>query len=149
MCVIKKVYEKYNSLTNYLQDISLFFGRLLVAYGFYEPAMMKWSNIESVANWFSSINIPFPLLNAYMAATTEILGVVLLTLGLFIRVISLSLIIVMIVAIVSVHLSNGFSAGDNGFEIPLYYIGFLLMFMSFGAGKFSLDYFISSKQKKD
>ncbi len=149
MCLIKKVYEKYDSLTNSLQSIALLFSRLLVAYGFYEPAMMKWSNIDSVANWFGSINIPFPLLNAYMAATTEILGVVLLTLGFFVRVISLPLIIVMIVAIVSVHLSNGFSAGDGGFEIPLYYIGFLLMFMSFGAGKFSLDYFISLKQKKD
>ena len=149
MCLIKKVCEKYNSLTNYLQDIALLFGRLLVAYGFYEPALMKWSNIDSVASWFASINIPFPLLNAYMAATTEILGVVLLTLGLFIRVISLPLIIVMVVAITTVHLSNGFSAGDNGFEIPLYYIGFLLMFMSFGAGKFSVDYFISSKQKRD
>jgi len=38
-----------------------------------------------------------------------------------------------------VHLPHGFSAGDNGFEIPLYYMLFLLVFVSYGAGKFSLD----------
>jgi len=101
--------------------------------------MNKWSGIEDVGTWFASMGIPFPLFNAYMAASTEILGVVLLTLGLFTRVISLPLIIVMIVAIVTVHLGNGFSAGDNGFEIPLYYMIFLFIFVSNGAGKFSLD----------
>ena len=45
----------------------------------------------------------------------------------------------MIVAIVIVHLGNGFEAGDNGFEIPLYYLIFLLTFVGNGAGKFSLD----------
>ena len=45
----------------------------------------------------------------------------------------------MIVAIVTVHLPNGFEAGNNGFEIPLYYMIFLLLFIANGAGKFSLD----------
>jgi len=45
----------------------------------------------------------------------------------------------MVVAILTVHLSNGFSAGANGFEIPLYYMIFLMIFISHGAGKFSLD----------
>jgi len=38
-----------------------------------------------------------------------------------------------------VHLPHGFSAGENGFEIPLYYMLFLLIFVANGAGKFSLD----------
>ena len=100
---------------------------------------MKWKDIDSVAQWFSSLGIPMPLLNAYMAASTEIIGVVLLTLGLFTRLISIPLIVVMIVAIGTVHFSNGFSAGDNGFEIPLYYMLFLIVFLSHGAGKFSID----------
>lgn len=131
--------NKVESLLNKLQDIGLLFARVLVAYGFLDPALNKWNDIDSVALWFESLGIPFPVLNTYMAATTELLGVVLLTLGLFTRYISLPLIIVMIVAIVTVHLPNGFSAGDNGFEIPLYYMVFLLLFASHGAGKFSLD----------
>ena len=32
------------------------------------------------------------------------------------------LMIVMLVAIFTVHIGNGFAAGDNGFEIPFYYL---------------------------
>lgn len=77
-----------------------------------------------------------------MAATTELLGAILLALGLFTRLISIPLIFIMLVAIYTVHLSNGFEAGDNGFEIPLYYILMLLTLVVYGAGKISADFFI-------
>ena len=144
---IKNIYLEFSRLSEYLQSFSLFLARVVVAYGFYEPAMMKWSDINSVAEWFGSMGIPFATLNAYMAASTEIAGVVLLTLGLFTRFISIPLIIVMIVAIVTVHLHNGFSAGDNGYEIPLYYMIFLLIFLSHGAGKISLDNLIFKNKR--
>lgn len=144
---VKELYLKFSTLASYLQSFALFLARLAIAYGFYHPAMNKWADINSVAEWFGSIGIPMPLLNAYMAATTEITGVVLLTLGFMTRAISIPLIIVMIVAIVTVHLPNGFSAGDNGFEIPLYYMLFLFLFLSHGAGKFSLDSFIFDEKK--
>ncbi|MCK9454947.1 DoxX family protein [Sulfurimonas sp.] len=135
----KQLYLKFSRVSECAKSSALLFARLAVAYGFYEPAMNKWSDMTSVAGWFESLGIPFPTLNAYMAATTEITGVVLLTLGFLTRLISLPLIVVMVVAIVTVHLPNGFSAGDNGFEIPLYYMLFLLLFVSHGAGNFSLD----------
>ena len=138
MC-IKDIYLEFRNLSEHTKSISLLFSRLIIAYGFYEPAMMKWSGIASTAQWFESMGIPLPLLNAYMAASTEALGVILLTLGLFTRLISLPLIIVMIVAILTVHLPHGFSSGDNGYEIPLYYMLFLFLFLSHGAGKFSID----------
>ena len=145
--MLKNIYPTTTSILNHGQNISLFFARLTIAYGFYGPAMQKWSDITSVATWFGSLGIPFPTVNAYMAAGTELLGVVLLTLGLFTRLISIPLIIVMIVAITTVHLSHGFSAGDNGFEIPLYYMLFLAIFASFGAGKFSLDHILFGQEQ--
>lgn len=143
--MLKDIYLKFTDFSESLSAISLFIARILIAYGFYEPAMGKWSNIQGVAGWFESMGIPMPLLNAYLAATTELLGVVLLALGLFTRLISIPLIGIMIVAIVTVHLSNGFSAGDNGFEIPLYYMVFLLIFLSHGAGKLSIDNILFKK----
>lgn len=140
--MFKKLYSEFTYLSEYAKSLSLLFARIAVAYGFYEPAMMKWSDMTSVAKWFASMEIPFPLINAYLAASAEIAGVVLLLLGFFTRLISIPLIIVMIVAIITVHLPNGFSAGDNGFEIPLYYMLFLVIFLSHGAGRFSLDRFI-------
>jgi len=130
---------------NNLQSFVLLIARLLIAYGFYEPAINKWNDIGSVASWFGTLGIPFPTVNAYMAAGTEILGVILLTIGLFTRYISIPLVVIMIVAIATVHLPNGFSAGENGFEIPLYYMIFLMIFVTHGAGKYSLDNFICKK----
>jgi putative oxidoreductase len=123
----------------------LLFARLVVAYGFYEPAMKKWQGIDNVAAWFGSMGIPLPTLNAYMAATVESLGVLLLLIGFRVRIISIPLIVIMLVAIFLVHFPHGFSAADNGFEIPLYYMLFLMIFTSFGAGKISLDNLLSKK----
>lgn len=145
--MLGNLYTFTKNLLSNGQSLSLLLARLAVAYGFYDPAMQKWSDIGSVATWFESMGIPFPTLNAYMAASTEILGVVLLTLGLFTRLISVPLMVVMVVAIATVHLSHGFSAGDNGFEIPLYYLLFLGLFASFGAGKFSLDHLLFGEEQ--
>lgn len=140
--MIRHIYPKTRNILSKGQDLSLLSARLVLAYGFFGPAMNKWGDIGAIAVWFESLGIPLPTLNAYMAATTELFGVVLLSLGLFTRIISIPLIIVMIVAIITVHLPHGFSAGDNGFEIPLYYMLFLSVFATFGAGKISLDHLI-------
>ncbi|RUM62105.1 MAG: DoxX family protein [Sulfurimonas sp.] len=142
---LKTFYLQFSRMTEPFQSLSLLVARLVVAYGFYEPAMRKWSDIHSVAQWFGSMDIPLPTLNAYMAATTEIVGVVFLVFGFLTRAIAIPLIIVMIVAVVTVHLPNGFSAGDNGYEIPLYYMIFLMIFLTHGAGKFSIDHIIFKK----
>ena len=146
--MLKTIYTFSKNILQNFQSLSLLLARLLVSYGFYEPALNKWKDINSIADWFGTMGIPFPTLNAYMAASTEALGVVLLTLGLLTRLISIPLMVVMVVAIMTVHLAHGFSAGDNGFEIPLYYMLFLFIFVSHGAGKFSLDYFLFEKNSK-
>ena len=145
--MLKGIYSSTRNILSKGEDSALLLARLTIAYGFYNPAMQKWSDMSSVASWFGTLGIPFPVLNAYLAASAELLGVVLLTLGLFTRLISLPLIVVMVVAILTVHLGHGFSAGDNGFEIPLYYMLFLAMFASFGAGKFSLDHLLFGEEQ--
>ena len=117
----------------------------MLAYGFWITASMKLGNVDGIARWFESMNYPFPLLNAYMATITETAGVILLTLGLGTRLISFPLIIVMVVAITTVHWGNGFDAGDNGSEIPLYYILMLIVLIIYGSGKISIDYLIERK----
>lgn len=128
-----------------LKDFSLLFFRLILAYGFWSPAIMKWQGLEGTAGWFESMGYPLPMISALLAATTEILGVALLTLGLGTRLIAVPLIFIMLIAIFTVHISNGFPAGDNGFEIPFYYILMLLGLVAFGSGKFSLDSLLRKK----
>jgi putative oxidoreductase len=139
------IYKRIVGFLNYGKDVSLLLLRLVLAYGFWEPAKTKWSDIHSVAEWFGSLGIPAPTLQAYLAASTEMAGVFLLTLGLGTRLICFPLIITMIVAIKTVHWENGFPAGDNGYEIPLYFMLMLFTLMSFGAGKLSIDNFLKKR----
>jgi len=133
---IKQVIKIFSSF----QDFSLLIIRLILAYGFYEPAMKKLSNFQSVVEWFgNSLHIPFPFLNAILAVTTEVSGIILLSLGLMTRFISIPMMFIMVVAIATVHGSHGFHASNNGFEIPLYYMIMLFVLLANGPGKFSLD----------
>jgi len=141
-CQLSRICKAIEPLLEQLQSVALLMVRLVLAYGFYEPAKMKWADIGSVAEWFASLGLPFPTLQAYMAASTETAGFILLTLGLFTRLISIPLMVVMTVAIVFVHLPNGFESGNNGFEIPLYYFIMLFVLLTHGGGKISLDWLL-------
>ena len=136
---IKLIYSGYKNITDKTGDFVLLFVRFLLAYGFYHPALLKLRDINSVGQWFEGMNYPLPYLNAYLATGTEVAGVFLLFLGLGTRIITVPLIITMLVAITTVHWGNGFDAGNNGSEIPLYYIAMLLVLLANGAGKISLD----------
>jgi putative oxidoreductase len=144
---LKDFYLELSVLFNYFQSFSLLFVRLVLAYGFYEPALTKWNNFDATTEWFTSLGIPFASLATLLTASIEIIGVVFLVLGLFTRLISLPLMVILLVATLTVHLSNGFSVLSNGFEIPLYYFLFLSLLLSHGAGKFSLDYLIFARER--
>jgi len=145
------IVNKYNDLVRSLQGLRglpLLFLRLILAYGFYTPAINKLRDVSAIGDWFASMDYPLPYLNAYLATATESLGVILLILGLGTRIISIPLMIVMIVAIFTVHIGNGFTAGNNGFEIPLYYFLMLFTLMILGPGRISLDHLLFGRKRK-
>jgi len=143
----REFYLELSALLNYFRSLALLLARLAVAYGFYNPALLKWINFDTTVEWFDTLGIPFAYGATFLVASIEIIGVALLSLGLFTRIIAFPLIFIMLVAIVTVHISNGFSVANNGFEIPLYYIIFLSIFASYGAGRFSLDNLIFKKER--
>ena len=81
---------------------------------FWMAGTEKWNNIESTAEWFGNpdwgLGLPAPLLMAYLASITEIIGAVCLTLGLAVRYITVPLLVTMLVAIFFVHFDNGWFA---------------------------------------
>ncbi len=140
-----------NNIINFLEklkDIPSLLFRLVLAYGFYGTAMMKLKNFNGIVEWFSGMGMPLPKLNAFLATGTETAGFVLIFLGLATRLISIPLMVVMIVAIITVHLGNGFEAGNNGFEIPIYYLLMLFSLLITGPGKISLDALITKFYNK-
>lgn len=112
---MKELYLKFVEISEeYVKDVAMLMLRLILAYAFFHPAMMKWGDMESTIAWFGNpdwgLGLPLPALNAYMAATIEILGVVLLIIGLGTRLISIPLIVTMLVAMITVHIDNGWLA---------------------------------------
>lgn len=133
-----------NRLGDWLGPLGL---RLLVAYEFMESGLEKLRG----ENWFAEIQgqFPFPLslvppeISWQLATWTELIAPVLLVLGLGTRFASLNLILLTLVAWFSVHAGNGYNVCDNGFKLPLIYLILLAPLFFSGAGKLSLDFWLS------
>jgi len=69
---------------------------------------------ENTVYYFDGLGIPFPGIGAFLAGWTEILGAILLAIGLATRWISIPLMCTMIVAAVTAHWQNGWLAIAEG-----------------------------------
>ena len=83
---------------------------------------------------------------ALMAGLTEAGGGALLALGLFTPLAATLLIAVMLVAIVTVHLSKGFFVSNGGYEYPLILAIAALTFAITGPGQISLDALLGTER---
>jgi len=136
---MRQVLAEIAVLFSYPKHLIILFVRFALAYGFAKPALLKINDMDATQKWFESLAIPFPTFTSYLVSGIEIIGIALLILGLFTRQISVFLGFIMLGAMLFVHAPHGFSVAGNGIEIPLYYLLFLLLLASFGAGKYSLD----------
>lgn len=66
-------------------------------------------NVDNVALWFASLNIPYPTISVYLAGGTEALGAIFLALGLAVRWMTIPLMFTMIVAAYTVHWQHGWN----------------------------------------
>jgi putative oxidoreductase len=88
---------------------------------------------------FEGMGIPFPEIAAPLVAFVELIGGILLALGLFTRPVGVILAVDMIVALIAVHLPAGLWVGEGGYEFVAV-LGAAALALAFsGAGRFSLD----------
>ncbi len=108
------LYRLHNILANSSSNISSLALRLYLAPIFWMAGMNKLNAFDSTVDWFGNpdwgLGLPFPSLMAVLATAAELVGAILLTLGLFTRLISIPLIITMLIAILCVHWENGWQA---------------------------------------
>jgi putative oxidoreductase len=143
----KSALQRVANQLSRLSDLPMLFIRLVLSYGFFVTAKTQWSDIQAISNWYENNQIPFPIFSAYLSASIEILGAVLLFLGLATRLITLPLMVMMLIGIFLVHWENGFEATKNGVEIPLYYTIMLFTLFIIGPGRVSLDQVFKGKKK--
>ena len=167
MSLIKMSKGLWGALTSRLNAAGTFlpqiFLRLILFWEFWEAGKMKYDG-GADGNWFASIqeSFPFPFdvidpsISWAMATWGEILGAILILLGLFTRFAAISLIILTIVATAAVHWPESWSSlselwkgyaitgkGFGNYKLPLIYIVMLLPLLFSGAGKFSLDHLLA------
>jgi putative oxidoreductase len=127
--------------------------RLIIGYGFLAHGWTKLSRGPAeFAKLLEQIGAPMPELTAWVSTLIEILGGLAILAGAFVAIVSVPLIVMMLVAMFTVHLRYGFSAintigltadgpqfGPPGYEVNLLYIACLLALILGGAGPFSID----------
>ncbi len=145
---MKSVLKFINNAAAQTGDWALLAMRLTLAFGLYEPAVKKFGDMRGTAEWFASLHLPLPSVSVFLVATFEFAGFFLLMLGLLTRYITIPLMFIMLIAILTVHMGNGFASANNGIEIPFYYLVMLFMIFSNGPGKYSIDEAVVGKMQK-
>lgn len=85
--------------------------RLYLAPIFIVFGWKKVVGFDGVVQWFDAgLGLPFPWLMAFLATSTELVGGVMLLIGVATRYIAIPLMITMIVAMTTVHAENGWYA---------------------------------------
>lgn len=88
--------------------------RLYLVPVFWIAGTNKLGSMDNVINWFGNdewgLGLPFPVLMAWLAVSSEVLGAIALLVGFGTRWFSVPLMITMLVAAFSVHAKNGWQA---------------------------------------
>ena len=127
--------------------------RLIVGYGFMEHGYAKLARgPDDFAGILHALGMPAPALLAWTTILVELLGGLAVLVGAFIPLASVPMAVVLLVAIVTVHLPNGFSSiklqsvtaagahfGQPGYETDLLYLLSLAALVLGGSGPYSLD----------
>ncbi len=101
--------------------------------------------LEGTGQWMASIGLEPGLLMAFLAGSAEFFGGLALALGLLTRPAALLTAFTMLIAIFSVHISNGLFMANNGYEYALTLMIVSVALMIQGAGAYSVDGLISGK----
>ena len=103
---------------------------------------------DGVAAAFGQMGIPMAGLLGPFVALVEFFGGIALITGLLTRVAALGLLSTMVVAILQVHIKNGFFA-PTGIEFPLSLLGSTALITIAGAGRFSFDSIIAGRSSRN
>jgi putative oxidoreductase len=130
--------------------------RLIVGFGFMEHGYAKIARgPEKYASILQALGVPAPDLMSWVTIFIELFGGLAVFLGAFIPLMSIPMAIILLVAIFTVHVPNGFSSikllsvdaagahfGQPGYETPLLYLAALISLVIGGSGPLALDRFL-------
>lgn len=146
---MKMILNIHNLLKNFeaLSFVPLTLIRVYLFFVFWYAGTGKIDNFDKFSGYLGTLGVPLPDILSWMVILTEAGGAALLLVGLFVRWMSVPLLIVMFFAGYLVHYQNGWAHEANGIEFAAIYSLMILTLLCFGGGKYlSLDYWVSSKK---
>jgi putative oxidoreductase len=137
--------------------------RLIVGYGFFEHGWAKlMRGPDNFAGILHAMGMAVPTFLSWATVAVEILGGLMILAGALVPLVTVPMITVLLVAIFTVHLPNGFSSiklmaygangahfGQPGYETDLLYLAGLIALSIGGAGPFSVDRRLAAKRRTD
>ncbi len=142
--LIKNIFTTNDSFANLVLRVPT--GIILAAHG--SQKLFAWFGgygLEGTGQWMESIGLAPGFLMALLAGSAEFFGGIALILGLLTRPAAALSAFTMVIAIFSVHFSNGLFMSNNGYEFALSLLAITAALAIQGGGKLSLDKAIASK----
>jgi putative oxidoreductase len=116
---------------------------------------------DSFAAILQTLGVPMPHLMAWLTVLVELLGGLAVLTGTVVWIASVPLVVVLLVAMFTVHLPYGFSSikliavshtgaqfGPPGYEVDLLYIAILVALVLGGSGPISIDGLIARRSRR-
>ncbi|MDX1641720.1 MAG: DoxX family protein [Balneolaceae bacterium] len=129
------------NLDSKYSDIALLLLRLGIGIIFIVAGWGKLTGIEGVQGFFGDIGIPLPGIMAWVVAIVEFFGGIMVVLGAYAKIPYLLLAIIMVVAIFTVKIDQGF--GATRLELMLL-LASLALFLT-GSGQHSVDHKMATR----
>jgi putative oxidoreductase len=151
MSHILRLYRRITLAPSSLQSVMLLAVRLYWGFQFAQTGWGKLHHLAKIVGFFASLNIPLPGFTAPFVSTLELVGGILLMLGLFSRPLALLLACNMLVAYWTADreaLSAILSDPDKFYAADPYTFLFAsVMILIFGAGFLAIDTFVARRLK--
>jgi putative oxidoreductase len=117
-------------------DLGVLCMRVAIGLVFLTHGYQKLQGMDQIVAFFGMIGFA-PFL-AYLVAWSEVIGGILLIVGLFTRYAGVVLTIIMAVAVVHVHLPHGYWVSEGGYEYALTLLLGALAMVFMGSGKYAI-----------
>jgi putative oxidoreductase len=140
IAAVARASDRLLSLATRLSFLPPLLARVVLGVVFLRTGWGKLHSLDTVAQFFASLGIPAPALQAAVVATVETVGGGLLLLGLGTRLAALPLAATMVVATATAQWPQAQSVLDLTATIELAYLALLVWLAQSGPGAASLDH---------
>lgn len=148
--ILGRINRAFSAVLNRLQNVLLLAIRLYWGWQFAQDGWGKFTHLARVANYFGTLHLPVPYATALLVSMIELIGGILLAVGLLSRITSLVLFVNMTVAYLAapddrVNFSHILSNPSDFYQATPYTYWFaVLIILIFGAGLFAVDTVIAA-----